>query len=172
MSWVVPHLKGQKGKSADEQTVEQTVHLPITWCMAISRHRTGWRVTYVWYEIYLTFCDSESHFLPHDVINDWTMRSDKVLQHFPVLLAFSNRELACFPCYVPNWYLDPRAESKVKLVQGAVSIWRCRLTSTEIPMIKLISSHDCLIFITGIPIPGKTVFILKQASVCSLWKRP
>ena len=44
----------------------------------------------------------------------------------------------------------------------AVSISRCHLTSIGIPMLKIRRSHDRLIFNMGIPIPGKTVFILRQ----------
>ena len=36
-------------------------------------------------------------------------------------------------------------------------------TSITIPMIKVRQSHDCLVLIMVIPIPGKMVFILKQA---------
>ena len=38
---------------------------------------------------------------------------------------------------------------------GAVSVWRCRLTSIGIPMLKIRRSHDRLIFNMGIPIPEK-----------------
>ena len=46
--------------------------------------------------------------------------------------------------------------------QGDVSIYRCYLTGIEIPMLKIRRSRDRLIFNMGIPIPGKTVFILRQ----------
>ena len=49
-------------------------------------------------------------------------------------------------------------------IQGAVSIWRWRLTSICIPFIKLRWSHERLIIITWIPIPDNLhVFILKRA---------
>ena len=38
---------------------------------------------------------------------------------------------------------------------GTVSIWRCRLTSIGIPMLKIRRSRDHLIFNIGIPIPKK-----------------
>ena len=45
---------------------------------------------------------------------------------------------------------------------GSVSIYRCGLTSIEIPSINIRRSHDRLIFIIQISIPGKTFFILGQ----------
>ena len=45
---------------------------------------------------------------------------------------------------------------------GAVSIYRCRLTSIGIPFIKIRRPHDHLIFIMEIPLPGNAVLILKQ----------
>ena len=47
----------------------------------------------------------------------------------------------------------------------AVSISRCHLTSIGIPIIKIRRSHDRLIFIMEIPIPGKTVFMLRLGPV-------
>ena len=41
------------------------------------------------------------------------------------------------------------------LKPGAVSIWRCRLTSIAIPMLRIRRSRDRLIFNMGIPIPGE-----------------
>ena len=45
----------------------------------------------------------------------------------------------------------------------AISIYRCRLTSIGIPMLKIRPFHDHFIFNMGIAIPGKTVFILRRA---------
>ena len=54
------------------------------------------------------------------------------------------------PC---PWYLE------------AISILsRCRVTSIGIPMLKIRRSCDCLISNMGIPIPGKTIFILRWGS--------
>ena len=53
--------------------------------------------------------------------------------------------------------------------QGAVSVQRCCLTSIGIPMLKIRRSCDPLIFNMGIPIPGKTVFILKQDPGSYCW---
>ena len=47
--------------------------------------------------------------------------------------------------------------------QGAVSIWRCRLTSIGIPMLKIRRSRDRLMFNIVIPYLGKTVIILRRA---------
>ena len=44
----------------------------------------------------------------------------------------------------------------------AVSINSFRLIGIGIPTIKIRRSHDRIIFITEIPIPGKTVFILRR----------
>ena len=44
-----------------------------------------------------------------------------------------------------------------------VSIKRCRLTIVGIPIIKMRWSHNHSILIKGMPIPRKTVFILRQA---------
>ena len=46
-------------------------------------------------------------------------------------------------------------------ILGAVSIWRCRITSIGIPMLKIRRSHECLIFNMGIPIPGKDGFYIE-----------
>ena len=48
----------------------------------------------------------------------------------------------------------------LRVIDKTVLIWRCRLTSIGIPMIKTGGSHDRLVFIIGIPIPVKMVFIL------------
>ena len=45
---------------------------------------------------------------------------------------------------------------------GGILIYRCRLTSIGIPILKIRQSNDHLIFNMEIPIPGKTVFILRQ----------
>ena len=50
---------------------------------------------------------------------------------------------------------------------GPVSISRCRLTSLGIPIIKIRLSWDSLIFIMGIPIPVKRVFLLRQGPALS-----
>ena len=47
-----------------------------------------------------------------------------------------------------------------KSLMGAVSIWRCRFTSTGFPIMR--RSHDRIISIMGVPKPGKSIFILKQ----------
>ena len=47
----------------------------------------------------------------------------------------------------------------------AVSILSCHFTSVWIPIMKIRRSHDHLTFIMEIPIPGKTVFILKQDQI-------
>ena len=39
--------------------------------------------------------------------------------------------------------------------QGVVSIWKCRLTSKMIPMLKIRRSRDNIIFNMGITAPGK-----------------
>ena len=44
---------------------------------------------------------------------------------------------------------------------GAILIWRCRLASIGIHMLKVRQSHDCLIFNMGIPIPRNTALILR-----------
>ena len=44
---------------------------------------------------------------------------------------------------------------------GTVSIWRSHLSNIGIPIIKITGSHERLFFITGIFIPGKTIFILR-----------
>ena len=41
-----------------------------------------------------------------------------------------------------------------------------------IPIIKIRQSHDCLILIMGIPIPGKMVFLLKQIQVIQFNPHP
>ena len=46
--------------------------------------------------------------------------------------------------------------------QGPASIKRCGLTSSEIAIIKIRRPHDYFIFIIEIPIPQKTVFILRR----------
>ena len=56
--------------------------------------------------------------------------------------------------------------------QGPNSIKICRLTSIGIPIIKIRWSHDCLIFIMEIPIPGRTVFILRWGPVPFPWLLP
>ena len=53
------------------------------------------------------------------------------------------------------WALD------LSIVQGPISILTCLFTSIAIRIIKIRWSHDLLIFIMGISIRGKTVFILK-----------
>ena len=47
--------------------------------------------------------------------------------------------------------------------RGAVSIWRCCLTSIGIPMLKIRRSCDRLIFNMGIPIPGKDSLYIEMA---------
>ena len=47
-------------------------------------------------------------------------------------------------------------------VPRVISIYRYHLTSKGIPITKIRRSDDRLIFIQGIPIHGKTVFILRQ----------
>ena len=51
---------------------------------------------------------------------------------------------------------------------GAVSIWRCRLTSIGIPMLKMRQSHDRLIFSMGIPIPGKERWEYSQQDIVDI----
>ena len=46
--------------------------------------------------------------------------------------------------------------------QGTISIYICRLTNIGIPILVIRRSHDSLIFIMEIFIPGKTVFILRR----------
>ena len=46
--------------------------------------------------------------------------------------------------------------------QGSVSILIYRFSSTCIPVIKLRQSHDCLIIMMEMPMPGKMFFILKR----------
>ena len=47
---------------------------------------------------------------------------------------------------------------------GGVSIWRCRLTSIGIPMLKIRRSCDCLIFHMGIPISWKDSLYIETGS--------
>ena len=47
-------------------------------------------------------------------------------------------------------------------ISWAFPIWRCRFTRKGIPIKKMRLSHNRLIFITKIPTPGKTVFILRR----------
>ena len=47
----------------------------------------------------------------------------------------------------------------------------CCLTSIGIPIKKIGQSHDCFTFIMGIPLCGKTVFILKSLCVCYFRRR-
>ena len=50
-----------------------------------------------------------------------------------------------------------------------VSIWRCRLTSIGIPMLKIRQSCDCFIFNMRILIPDKRlIFILRQGPAAHL----
>ena len=49
-------------------------------------------------------------------------------------------------------------------IQGPISIKQCHITSVEILIIKMKWTHDYLIFMKEISIPGKMVFILKQGS--------
>ena len=53
------------------------------------------------------------------------------------------------------WYALWCSRSSVGLLRhpGGVSIWRCRLTSIRIPILKIRRSRDRLIFNLGIPIP-------------------
>ena len=53
-------------------------------------------------------------------------------------------------------------------ILGALSLQKYYLTSMWIRVIKLWWCHGHLIFIMGMPIPGKMVFILKQGSA-SFW---
>ena len=50
---------------------------------------------------------------------------------------------------------------------GCLLIQTCRLTSTGIPIVMIRQSHNCLIFVMEIPIPWKTLFILRQGPGCS-----
>ena len=56
----------------------------------------------------------------------------------------------------------PTFSDTLTLLRG-VSIKWCCLTSIRIPMLKIRLLQDRLIFNMGIPIPGKTVFILRLA---------
>ena len=67
--------------------------------------------------------------------------------------------------YMQHW------EANIFIIQhkhtrdlGAVSIYRCHLTSLEIPMLKIRWSCDHLIFNMGIPIPWKMIFILRRGA--------
>ena len=59
---------------------------------------------------------------------------------------------------------------------GIVSIQRCHLTSIGIPMLKIKWSHNHLIFIMAIPLPGNMVFIFEvglwfPCHVYVLWQK-
>ena len=48
-------------------------------------------------------------------------------------------------------------------ILGWDEIWRCCLTRIGTPIIKIRWSLDCLIFIMGMPIPGKMILYWKKA---------
>ena len=56
----------------------------------------------------------------------------------------------------------PPGKDLYQLLRGAVPIWICCLTSIGISIIKISQSHDHLIFIMEISIPGMTIFVLRQ----------
>ena len=56
-------------------------------------------------------------------------------------------------------------------IQGAVSIWKCYLTSIGIPIIKIRQFRDHFIFNMGIPIPGKGSLYIETGPWCSWWCR-
>ena len=51
--------------------------------------------------------------------------------------------------------------------QGTVAIYTCHFTRIKIPNVKIRLFYNCFIFIMGIIIPGKTIFILEQCP--GLW---
>ena len=57
---------------------------------------------------------------------------------------------------------DAAVDLRCRDAQGAVLIYRCCLTSTGSPWLKIRRSRDCLIFNMGIPIPGRTAFVLRR----------
>ena len=79
---------------------------------------------------------------------------------------FSDAKLRLF-----NYILDPRLDVAVRGPYH-YKVVKCRFTSIGIPIIKIRLSHDRLIFIMGIAIPEKTIFILRWDPGCAckwLW---
>ena len=71
------------------------------------------------------------------------------------------------------WYLHFLSILNTQMMQGAVLIYRCSLITIGIPIIKIRRFHNHLIFILEIPIPGKTISILRhrpRSWIPSMWK--
>ena len=122
----------------------------------------------------LNLFNSGVHFGSQCLCQPWWMAPwwslVEILSQFPILIASHCNEI--YKCtqdvaIITQWswiriiILDQdRRHSNGH--QGAISIYRCILTSIGIPIIKIKQSHDHLIFIMEIFIPGKTVLILRQ----------
>ena len=76
------------------------------------------------------------------------------------MVFYYNKTVAVFKC---AWSWLARSHHRVNCYHRAVSIQICRLANIGISIIRIRRFHDRLVFIMEIPIPGKTVFILKRS---------
>ena len=103
-----------------------------------------------------------SHFITHGVVN-----KHDLIKYIIWVRSWNCGCLVTWFCYqliakpsnktaTVSW---PDPSQAFKLIQEAVSKWRCHLISMEILLIKIRPSW------VGIPIPGKAIFILKRAQL-------
>ena len=136
----------------------------------------------IWYPYFITklfsslFYKSMYHNIMQFISNEWTCnlrpRETKIAQlnlcllekycifqkiihirHFSTIHHYQNYNIA---------NLETHHVIYVYWETGGISVQTCCLISKGIPVLKIRGSHDCIIFNIGVPIPGRTVFILRQ----------
>ena len=172
MPWVVPHVKGQKGrmlmnKLLNKQSISQWLGAWPSAGRELVERSHMFDMKSLWLSVILN----------HIFITTWrnSRLAHEIWQNLAALSCTASLQLqrACMLSLLCSKLISwPNSRVQDKISLGSCLNMKMQSYQYRDPYDKLRSSHDCLIFITGIPIPGKTVFILKQVSVCSLWQCP